>query len=122
MNQYRCETCKILKCYHHPQNFRGAGCWSLADHDHEWKFTKEYGCTLHSDFQNEREKVSFTPKEIIDIVENYRNQIKSEREKVLDELVAWRKKQPTSKCSEKSDWLDIWFDEDNFIEELRGEQ
>jgi len=41
------------------------------------------------------------------------------RDKVLDELVAWREKQDTGKCYEKSDWFDLWLEERDFIKELR---
>jgi hypothetical protein len=51
---------------------------------------------------------------------------KGEREKILKTIIEWREKQPTNRCREMSDWCDIWFDEDDFLEKLRegkgGEQ
>jgi len=41
------------------------------------------------------------------------------RRKVIDEIIKFRGDCPTNKCREMSDWLDIWFDEKNFLLALR---
>jgi hypothetical protein len=67
------------------------------------------------------DELRFAAYDILDEICSHPYNPQAEREKVLDELVAWREKQPTSDCSEQSDWLDIWYEENHFLEALRKE-
>jgi hypothetical protein len=43
-----CDTCPTTKCFHHPMHWKTSSqCWSKADHEKVWEFTKEYGAACH---------------------------------------------------------------------------
>jgi len=92
LKQYRCDTCapKCIEYRELQEQLKFSPSRTLT----EWKeFTRIKGCASHSDFQSERE--------------------------ALEELLEWRKEQDTGRCYEKSDWCDLWYEEEDFIKKLR---
>jgi hypothetical protein len=150
MNQYRCETCNNKEPIPTPRWANntplhlGERC-KITKQKCKKKFTSAIGCASHSDFQNQRgawcgdcgfkesdtcnDKTTWKRCRLMSSEPEGKNvesrlelARKSERERVLEEIISWRKKQDTGKCYENSDWFDLWLEEGEFIEELRGEQ
>ena len=92
MNQYRCETCDKDCVYANQTPTDELFYCQKFEYDWVRKFTSVKGCTTHSDFQSERDKV-LPSGAVFDNTKRMVDEIReNERQQLIDKIFSGRKK------------------------------